>query len=72
MKNAIAGRLRRAGASQILQDRTIGPLIARTGANQVRQRPPHGLQIRDLGIDLAQVLFGHPLYIGAGAALVAL
>ena len=58
------------GAPQLLQNRTIRPLIPMTGLGQMLQRAHHVAHLGDLAVQLADMLQGQRFDIGAGPCLI--
>src|SRR5712671_3364857 len=57
-------------ASELIENGTVRPLVAAAIASQVLERIDHRLQLRELAVELHDVLAGDLLHRGAGTRLV--
>src|SRR5579871_284186 len=56
---------------QIVEDRTVGPVVAVAGVDQFAQRLRHRLHLGDARLEVSEARFGNALDLAAGTAPIA-
>src|SRR6185437_6879574 len=57
-------------AREVFDNRTFGPMVAAAVLGELNERPEHRLQLRDLALELGDVLRREPLHLGAFPAAI--
>lgn len=57
-------------AGQIVEDRTVGPVVPVAGVGELRERALHRLHLRDALLEIGDVGERDALHVAAGAAAV--